>query len=78
MSSGGSMLVCHCFAVTHRTIDRAVADGARTVDDVAEASDAGAGCGGCHLAVCARIGAAHRGDCGAEGCQSAAAALLAG
>ncbi len=72
------MLVCHCFAVTHRAVDRAVADGARTVEEVADVSDAGAGCGGCHLAVCARIGTAHLGDCGAEGCRTADARLLAG
>ena len=45
------MLVCHCNAVSDRSIRRAVRDGAATVNDVAHACGAGARCGGCSDAV---------------------------
>lgn len=41
------MYVCHCRVVTDRTIRRAVAGGARDVDDVMDACGAGEACGGC-------------------------------
>lgn len=50
------MLVCHCFAVYGRDIDDAIAGGARTIPEIGDATDAGAGCGGCHLALCHRLG----------------------
>jgi bacterioferritin-associated ferredoxin len=42
------VFVCICSAVTEREILSAVADGAATVEAVAEATDAGLGCGTCH------------------------------
>ncbi len=63
------MLICHCFAVFERAVDAAIADGACSVPDLADATDAGAGCGGCHLALCRRLGAAHpNGECGGDMC----------
>jgi bacterioferritin-associated ferredoxin len=40
--------VCMCFAVCDREIRSCIARGARTVEDVGEATDAGTGCGSCH------------------------------
>ena len=62
------MVVCHCFAVNHRDIDAAIASGASTVDDISEHTDAGAGCGGCHPTLCARIGDRHTDACGSQDC----------
>lgn len=45
------MLVCHCLRVTDREVREAVRQGACTLDDVAEACGAGAGCGGCQPLV---------------------------
>lgn len=42
------MFVCMCFAVCDREIRSSIAGGARTVEDVGEATDAGTGCGSCH------------------------------
>lgn len=42
------MYVCHCKAVTDRTIDAAIASGARTIAEVTARCRAGGGCGGCH------------------------------
>jgi bacterioferritin-associated ferredoxin len=42
------MYVCHCKAVTDRTVDAAIASGARSVAEVTERCRAGGGCGGCH------------------------------
>jgi bacterioferritin-associated ferredoxin len=39
--------VCMCFAVCDRTIRSCIARGARTVEEVGEATEAGTGCGGC-------------------------------
>lgn len=41
------MLVCHCKVVYDRQIREAIARGARDEFDVAEACEAGTGCGGC-------------------------------
>ena len=45
------MFVCHCRAVTDRTVRRAIDDGARSIDDLVLACDAGARCGGCWPAL---------------------------
>jgi bacterioferritin-associated ferredoxin len=45
------MIVCHCRAVSDRTIDAAIAAGASTVADVTHATGAGTGCGGCLPAI---------------------------
>ena len=42
------MYVCHCNAVTDRTVDAAIASGAATVPEITERCTAGGGCGGCH------------------------------
>jgi assimilatory nitrate reductase electron transfer subunit len=47
--------VCRCNAVTKADIDASVVDGARTVDDVAHATRATTGCGGCSEDVCALL-----------------------
>ena len=41
------MLVCHCRKVCDRTIRECIDRGARTVDDVGQACQAGTACGGC-------------------------------
>jgi NAD(P)H-nitrite reductase large subunit len=62
------VLVCHCFAVYSRTVDAAIADGACTIPEIAEATDAGAGCGGCHPALCHRLGGHAPNACAGEFC----------
>jgi bacterioferritin-associated ferredoxin len=42
------VVLCHCKAVSDRTVDAAIASGARTVADVTARCRAGGGCGGCH------------------------------
>jgi bacterioferritin-associated ferredoxin len=42
------MVVCHCKAVSDRTVDSAIASGATTVDEITAWCTAGGGCGGCH------------------------------
>jgi bacterioferritin-associated ferredoxin len=42
------MVVCHCKAVTDRTVDAAIASGASTVSEITDRCTAGGGCGGCH------------------------------
>ena len=51
------MLVCHCKAVNDRTVDAAVASGARTVAEVTQRCRAGGGCGSCHRTLQALIDA---------------------
>lgn len=41
------MYVCACRAVTDRTINAAIASGARTVEEIASRCGAGGRCGGC-------------------------------
>jgi len=45
------MLVCHCRAVTDRTIRETVRAGACSVEAVGDHCGAGTGCGGCHELV---------------------------
>jgi bacterioferritin-associated ferredoxin len=42
------MYVCHCMAVSDRSVNAAVCAGARTVEDITDMCHAGGGCGGCH------------------------------
>ncbi|HEY3941148.1 MAG TPA: (2Fe-2S)-binding protein [Acidimicrobiales bacterium] len=42
------MVVCHCKAVTDRTVDAAIASGASSVPEITARCAAGGGCGGCH------------------------------
>ena len=41
-------VVCHCKAVSDRTVDAAIASGATTVPEITDRCTAGGGCGGCH------------------------------
>jgi bacterioferritin-associated ferredoxin len=45
------VLLCHCRGVSDRVIDCAIACGARTLDEVADACGAGSQCGGCTPAI---------------------------
>lgn len=40
-------LICHCMVVSEREVLACIRAGARTVDEVAEACEAGSGCGSC-------------------------------
>jgi bacterioferritin-associated ferredoxin len=42
------MYVCHCAGVTDTEIRSCIARGARTIEDVGDACEAGTGCGSCH------------------------------
>jgi bacterioferritin-associated ferredoxin len=42
------MVVCHCKAVSDRTVDAAIASGASSLSEITERCTAGGGCGGCH------------------------------
>ncbi len=50
-----AMIVCHCKAVSDRTIRQAVREGACSFRDVALQCNAGRSCGGCRPAVVAVI-----------------------
>lgn len=41
------MILCHCRGVNDRKVRKAIDKGARTLEDIAEACDAGTDCGGC-------------------------------
>lgn len=43
--------VCHCMDVTYEEIKKAIENGAKTVDDIKEATGASTGCGGCEEEV---------------------------
>lgn len=45
------MLICHCHAVSDRTIQSAILSGAGTVGQVGKATLAGTCCGGCVPAI---------------------------
>jgi bacterioferritin-associated ferredoxin len=51
------VVVCHCEAVSDRSVVAANASGARSVDDVTSRCHAGGGCGGCHELLQALIDA---------------------
>lgn len=40
-------IVCHCMDVSYGTIKKAIEEGAKTLDDIKEMTDASTGCGGC-------------------------------
>ena len=42
------MYVCICYAVSDSVVRSCIARGARTVEEVGDACDAGTGCGSCH------------------------------
>ena len=42
------MVICHCKAVSDRTVDAAIASGASSVEEITARCTAGGGCGGCH------------------------------
>ena len=50
-----AVYVCHCKAVTDRTIDRVIADGARSTREVGRACQAGTECGSCLPEIRRRI-----------------------
>jgi bacterioferritin-associated ferredoxin len=62
------VIVCHCFVVNDRRIREAVAAGATTVEDVADMSDAGSLCGGCHSAICGMLADHAPGACRGDEC----------
>ena len=43
--------VCTCMQVTEEQIKEAIANGAKTLDDIAEANGAGTGCGSCQSVI---------------------------
>jgi bacterioferritin-associated ferredoxin len=45
------VIVCHCEAVSDRTVRAAIACGAHDVETVGERCHAGTDCGGCHRAL---------------------------
>ena len=45
------MVICHCKGVTHRCVDRALVEGARTLAQVCRNTGAGQDCGVCVLSV---------------------------
>jgi bacterioferritin-associated ferredoxin len=49
------MYVCICAAVTDDVVRSCIAGGARSVDEVGEACEAGTGCGSCHDEIADRI-----------------------
>ena len=53
------MYVCICYAVPDAAIRSCIARGARTVEEVGDACEAGTGCGSCHDHIDAFLAAAH-------------------
>ncbi|MCO4745792.1 MAG: (2Fe-2S)-binding protein [Proteobacteria bacterium] len=49
------MIVCLCEAVSHRTIDDVVCDGAESVREIGRRCGAGTGCGMCKVDLKARL-----------------------
>jgi bacterioferritin-associated ferredoxin len=40
--------ICLCHGVSHTRIEASIADGARSVEEIATSTEAGTACGGCH------------------------------
>ena len=53
------MYVCICYAVPDTVIRSCIAGGARSVEEVGAACDAGTGCGSCHEHIDVFLAAAH-------------------
>ncbi len=53
------MYVCICAAVTDTEVRSCIARGARTVEEVGDACEAGTGCGSCHDHIDVFLAAAH-------------------
>jgi bacterioferritin-associated ferredoxin len=51
--------VCICYAVPDSEIRACIARGARSVEEVGDACDAGTGCGSCHDHIDVFLAAAH-------------------
>jgi len=51
-----AMVLCICRALTERLLEELVRDGARTLDEVADASGAGTDCGACVDEIEERLG----------------------
>jgi bacterioferritin-associated ferredoxin len=49
------MFVCSCFAITDKTIQGAIDDGAESVAAVTRACKAGGDCGACHTMIAEMI-----------------------
>ena len=47
MPGGVRILLCHCNSIFEHEVRACIRKGARSVDEVAEACDAGTGCGSC-------------------------------
>lgn len=45
------MIVCHCHAVSDRTLRRCIREGCATSRDLGECTGAGTGCGGCEALI---------------------------
>lgn len=71
------MLVCICKAVTDRDVDRAIAEGARSVDDVVRCTGAGTGCGICRDSLACAVDSACPGPARSERSQLVALRTLA-
>lgn len=56
------MIVCHCEAVSDRTIDRHVAAGCTSLGDLARRCGAGTGCGVCAVELRRRLERAQRAE----------------
>jgi bacterioferritin-associated ferredoxin len=52
------MIVCLCQGVPEQTIQRVIASGARTVDDVSRVCGAGSDCGACYRELAEMVQAA--------------------
>jgi|RhiMethySRZTD1v2_1073278.scaffolds.fasta_scaffold3790060_1 assimilatory nitrate reductase electron transfer subunit len=51
------MIVCVCKGVTDRDLNEAIADGCRSMEDVARCTRAGTGCGTCRATIQQRLDA---------------------
>ena len=46
-----SDIICACNQISKEDIEKAIADGAKTVEEVGEATSAGTGCGSCQFTI---------------------------
>jgi bacterioferritin-associated ferredoxin len=62
------VLICHCHAVSDRTIRESIRDGARSADEVGAMCRAGTCCGGCRPGIEALLRQACCDEDAAEAC----------